>query len=66
MPFNSANTKCHNIFGTAELLGVHERTIRYWIKKGWITPKRDYRNYPVFTDEDIKKIKKWRDTVRKS
>jgi len=66
MPFNSINTKCHNIFRTAELLGVHERTVRYWIKKGWITPKRDYRNYPVFTDEDIKKIEKWRDTVRKS
>jgi len=66
MPFNSINNKCHNIFRTAELLGVHERTVRYWIKKRWITPKRDYRDYPVFTDEDIKKIEKWRDTVRKS
>jgi len=29
-------------------------------------PRRDYRNYPVFTDEDIKKIEKWRNTARKS
>jgi DNA-binding transcriptional MerR regulator len=64
MPFNSHNTKYHNIFRTAELLGVHERTVRYWIKKGWIAPKRDYRNYPVFTDGDIKKIEKWRKALR--
>lgn len=65
MPFNSKNTKFHNIFRTAELLGVHERTVRYWIKKKWVTPRKDYRNYPVFTDEDIKRIEKWRNTLRK-
>ena len=65
MPFNPKSTKFHNIFRTAELLGVHERTVRYWIKKKWVTPKKDYRNYPVFTDEDIKKIGKWRNTLRK-
>jgi len=65
MPFNSSNPKFHNIFRTAELLGVHERTVRYWIKKKWVAPKKDYRNYPVFTNDDIKKIKKWRNTLRK-
>jgi len=54
----------HNVFRAAELLGVHERTVRYWIKKGWVKPKRDYRNYPVFTDSDIRKIKRWRNTLR--
>ena len=34
-----------------------------WIKKGWVTPKRDYRNYPVFTNNDVKKIKEWRDKL---
>ena len=48
--------KVYNIPRTAEILGVHERTVRYWIRKKWITPQYDYRNYPVFTDEDIKKI----------
>ena len=35
----------------------------YWIKKGWVKPKRDYRNYPVFTNNDVKKIKEWRDKL---
>jgi DNA-binding transcriptional MerR regulator len=54
----------YNIPQTAEKLGVHEQTIRYWIKKGWITPRRDYRNYPVFTKEDIKNIEKWRSELK--
>jgi DNA-binding transcriptional MerR regulator len=61
---NQNSLPYYNIFRTAELLGVHERTVRYWIKKGWVKPKRDYRNYPVFTDSDIKEIRKWRRTVR--
>jgi len=54
-----------NVVQTAELLGVHERTIRYWIKKEWITPQYDYRNYPVFTSDDIKKIEQWQNNLRK-
>ena len=61
---NQHPAKSYNIFQTAEFLDVHERTVRYWMKKGWITPRRDYRNYPVFTDEDIKKIEKWRRTLK--
>ena len=56
--------KVYNVLEAADIFGVHERTVRYWIKKGWVTPKHDYRNYPVFTDEDIRKIKKWRNTLR--
>jgi DNA-binding transcriptional MerR regulator len=54
----------HNICKSAEILGVHERTVRYWIKKGWVKPRKDHRNYPVFTDEDIKKIDKWHHTLK--
>ncbi|MDP8215993.1 MAG: MerR family transcriptional regulator [Candidatus Kaelpia imicola] len=54
----------YNVPKAAQKLGVHEQTVRYWIKKGWVEPKRDYRNYPVFTDSDIKKIIKWRNTFR--
>ena len=57
-------SKVYNIPETAEILNVHERTVRYWIRKGWIKPKKDYRNYPVFTDSDIKKIEKWRSTLK--
>ena len=58
--------KIYNIPQTAEIIGVHERSVRYWIRKKWITPQYDYRNYPVFTDEDIKKIEKWRNTLRRA
>lgn len=56
-------TMVYNIPQTAEILGVHERTVRYWIKKGWVKPKRDYRNYPVFTEKAIKKIKEWKHSL---
>lgn len=65
MPSRKNNSLHHNICKTAELLGVHERTVRYWIRKKWVKPRRDHRNYPVFTDEDIKKIDKWHHTLKK-
>ncbi len=48
----------------AKILGVHRQTMVSWVKKGWITPKRDYRNWPVFTDDCINSIRKWRDTLK--
>jgi len=57
--------KVYNIPQAAKILSVHEMTIRYWIKKKWISVQYDYRNYPVFTDDDIKKIEAWRNTLRK-
>lgn len=56
--------KSYNVMQAANLFGVHERTVRYWIRKGWIKVKRDYRNFPVFTAQDIRKIKKWRSTLK--
>ena len=60
----SMDEQIYNVPRAAQKLGVHEQTVRYWIKKGWVKPKRDYRNYPVFTDSDIKEIMKWRNTFR--
>ncbi|MFB0526812.1 MAG: MerR family transcriptional regulator [bacterium] len=56
--------KKYNISETAKELGVTRQTLYYWIRKNWVTPKRDYRNYPVFTLEDVKKIKDWRNALR--
>lgn len=56
--------RVYNIPEAARILGVHEMTVRYWIKKKWISVQYDYRNYPVFTDKDIKNIEKWRNTLR--
>ena len=55
--------KRYNITQAAKELGVARQTLYYWMKKGWIKPKRDYRNYPVFTKEDVKNIKKWRERL---
>ena len=49
---------------TARILGVHRETLYYWIKKGWLKPKRDYRNYPVFTVLDIEELIKWKNTIK--
>jgi DNA invertase Pin-like site-specific DNA recombinase len=56
--------KPYNLCETAKILNVHRQTIYYWIKKGWIKPKRDCRNYPIFTVFDIEKIRKWKRSVR--
>ena len=53
----------YNLSQTAKELGLTRQGLYYWIKKGWVKPKRDYRNYPVFTEEDLKKINKWRNTL---
>jgi hypothetical protein len=56
--------KRYNLTQAAGILKVHRQTIYYWIKKGWLKPKRDYRNYPVFTVLDIEDLIKWRDTLK--
>jgi len=55
--------KRYNISQLAEELEISRQTLYYWIKKGWVIPKRDYRKYPVFTEADVRKIKVWRDRL---
>jgi len=55
--------KRYNMREPAKELGVTRQTLYYWFKKGWIKLKRDYRNFPVFTAEDIKDIRKWREKL---
>ncbi len=55
--------KCYNLSQAAMILKVPRQTVYYWIKKGWVTPKRDYRNYPFFTVFDIEHLIKQRHTV---
>ena len=56
----------YSLTGAAKALGVTRQCLYYWIKKKWIVPRRDYRNYPVFTVFDIRAIEKWRNALRKS
>lgn len=55
--------KKYNVSQLAQELGIARQTLYYWIQKEWIKPKRDYRNYPVFTAKDVEKIKKWRNKL---
>ena len=55
--------KRYNITHAAKELGITRQTLYNWIEKGWVKPKLDYRKYPVFTVEDIQKIKEWRNTL---
>ena len=61
--YEKRNLKWYNLSQTAIILKVPRQTLYYWIKKGWVKPKRDYRNYPVFTVFDIGDIMKWRHRV---
>jgi len=56
--------KTYTMTEVAKILGVHRQTMINWIRRGWVKPKRDYKDWPVFTDECIKKIKDWRDTLK--
>jgi len=56
--------KRYNITRAAKELGITRQTLYNWIEKGWVRPKRDYRNYPVFTKEDISNIEKWRSELK--
>jgi DNA-binding transcriptional MerR regulator len=53
----------YNLSQAAKELGLTRQGLYYWIKKGWVKPKRDYRNYPIFTDTDIDNIKEWREKL---
>jgi ribosomal protein S26 len=57
--------KRYNMIQAARILQVSRGTLYYWIKKGWIRSKRDYRGYPVFTTLDIEKIIKWKSKLKK-
>lgn len=54
----------YNMTELAEKLNVTRQAVYKWIKKGWIKPKRDYKGYPVFTEEDVRKIFKWKTTIK--
>ncbi|MCK5708396.1 MAG: MerR family transcriptional regulator [Candidatus Aureabacteria bacterium] len=55
--------KKYNLSEASEELGLTRQGLYYWIKKGWVTPKRDYKNHPVFTNADLKKIKEWKNKI---
>jgi len=55
--------KRYNLVEAAKELGVTRQTIYYWIKKGWVKPKRDYRDYPVFTTTELQRIKHWKNKL---
>ncbi len=55
--------KRYSLSDVARVLKIPRQTIYYWIKKGWVKPRRDSRHYPVFTVFDIENIMKWRNKL---
>lgn len=57
--------KRYNLSEVAKELGLTRQGLYYWIKKGWVIPKRDYKGHPIFTDTDLKNIQKWKNKLEK-
>jgi len=56
--------RIYNMTQAAAILGVHRQTLYYWIRKGWIKPNRDRRNYPVYTVLNIENMIKWKNSIK--
>lgn len=56
--------KRYNLSQAAKELGLTRQGLYYWIGKGWVKPKRDYKGHPVFTKKDLEKIKKWKNSLK--
>ncbi|MBL7197663.1 MAG: MerR family transcriptional regulator [Candidatus Omnitrophica bacterium] len=56
--------KRYNLTQAAKIIRVSRQGLYYWITKGLVKPRRDYRNYPVFTVFDIEKIIEWRNSIK--
>lgn len=55
--------KRYTLSEAAQELGLTRQGLYYWINKGWVTPKRDYKGHPVFTEDDLKKIEEWKNRL---
>ncbi|MDD5070594.1 MAG: MerR family transcriptional regulator [Candidatus Omnitrophica bacterium] len=55
--------KRYNLSKAAKELGLTRQGLYYWIKKGWVTPKRDFKGQPVFTEGDLRRIKEMKDKL---
>ena len=58
--------KTYNVSHASRKIGVSRQTLHAWIRKSWVKPKKDYRDYPVFSEEDVKNIIAWRKELRES
>jgi excisionase family DNA binding protein len=48
----------------AEMIGVSKNTLLNWFKNGKIPEvSRDYNGWRIFTDEDIDRIRSYRDRI---
>ncbi len=56
--------KRYNLSEAAKELGLTRQGLYYWIKKRWVTPKRDYKGHPIFTKSDMNKIKEWKKQLK--
>lgn len=55
--------KRYNLSEAAKELDLTRQGLYYWIKKGWVKPKRNFKGQPVFTESDMKEIKNMKDRL---
>jgi DNA-binding transcriptional MerR regulator len=55
----------YNMKKAAELIGVHKLTLYRWEKAGKVPRAKRFarKNERVYTDEDIARIKEWKDRI---
>lgn len=58
--------KIYNVSHASKKIGVSRQTLHAWIRKSWVKPKKDYRDYPVFSEEDVKNIIAWRKELKEA
>lgn len=54
----------YSVVQAAKMLNTTRQSLFRWIKRGWIPDVgRDYKGDRIFTETDIKQIRKWRESI---
>jgi len=55
---NQVTEPCYVISVAARILGIHAQTLRYYERAGLITPSRTQGNIRLYSEGDIKRLRK--------
>ncbi len=58
--------KTYTINEVAKLTGLHKNTLIAWDSLGHLKPMRDYRNWRIYSEEDLEKALVLAETKKRS